>query len=334
MNIEFHYYITHLIAARAGIRGGDALRILAHASQLTDDNDTVYPIREGRTVIYRNRISQTMQPLASHRARLDVYPLFHFIPGEPEAPGGARTDGLTNPFNTTPNSPNANRIIDAAIATNDFYQIGIACHAYVDTWAHQNFVGFKDDFNRFDGFWDPLIPNIGHADAKTKPDQPRLVWDDERLLARSVNNKDRFLDAASHLFEKLRNFTSPRSPDGEADRRSLIQDLSTAMGDDADEVDASDERLDGYRRLAEQSAYGTATIPDYKPKVWFTAAVKTSRRQIGSPSHGQRTETLYSFKSNYETSDWYRFQQAVVVYAERTQAILCETPAIASQYIA
>ena len=67
MNIEFHYTITHLIAARAGIRG-DALRILAHASQLTDDNNTAYPIRRGRKVVYENRISQTMQPLKSHRA--------------------------------------------------------------------------------------------------------------------------------------------------------------------------------------------------------------------------------------------------------------------------
>lgn len=285
MNREFHYFITHLIAARAGIRG-DALRILAHASQLTDDNDTVYPIRSGREVIYRNRISQTMQPLKSHRARLDVYPLFHFIPGEPDAPGAARADGLTNPFNTTPNSPNANRIIDAALATNDFYQIGIACHAYVDTWAHQNFVGFKDDFNKFSGFWDPLIPNIGHADAKTKPDQPRLVWDDERLVSPSVNNKVRFLDAASRLYAKLKGFVSSGSPDIEADGQSLIHDLDTAIGADAEEDEASEERLVGYGQLAGQDAYGNTAIPEYQPKAWFKAAIKTTRRQIGSPSHG------------------------------------------------
>ena len=333
MNIEFHYYITYLIAARAGIRD-EALRILAYASQLTDANDTVYPIREGRKVIYRNRISQTLQPLKSHRARLEVYPLFHFIPGKPDVPGAARADGLTNPFNTTPNSPNANRIIDAALATNDYYQIGIACHAYVDTWAHQNFVGFKHDFNMFSGFFDRLIPNIGHADAKTKPDQPRLVWDDERLVARSVNNKARFLDAAGHLYAKLKGLVVSDSTDIEAGRQALIQDLDTAMGTNPDEDDASDERLDGYRRLAEQNVYGNTTIPEYKPKAWFTAAVKTIRRRRGSVSHGGRTETIYTFKPKHEVSDWFKFQQAVVAYAVRTQAILCANPTIAKQYTA
>ncbi len=331
MKIEFHYYITHLIAARAGIRG-EPLRILAHTSQLTDDNDTVYPIRDGRKALYWNRISQTLHPLKSHRARLDVYPLFHFIPGEPHAPYAARADGLTNPFNTTPNSPNANRIIDATLATNDYYQIGIACHAYVDTWAHQNFVGFRSDFNRFSGFWDPLIPNIGHADAKTKPDHPRLIWEDERLTARSVNNKARFLEAAFHLYAKLTRLASPASTDFEADRQSLLQDLDTAIGDAPERDGARDGKIDGYRLLAGQSAYGGTAIPEYNPKEWFHGAIKTSYRRVGRLGRGGRTEKIYTFKPGHETSDWYKFQQAVVEYADRTKAILCENPEIAKQY--
>ena len=95
MDIEFHYYITHLIAARAGVRN-EALRILPHACQLTDDNDRVYAVREGRRGIYRNRISQTLRPLNSHRERLAVYPLFHFIPGDPMPRAShARTGGRT-----------------------------------------------------------------------------------------------------------------------------------------------------------------------------------------------------------------------------------------------
>lgn len=48
MDIEFHYHITHLIAARAGFRGDD-LRILAYSSQQTDDNDWPYKIKMGRS---------------------------------------------------------------------------------------------------------------------------------------------------------------------------------------------------------------------------------------------------------------------------------------------
>ena len=334
MKIEFHYYITHLIAARAGFRDED-LRILAHASQLTDDNDTVYKIKDGRRVAYTNRISQTMQPIKRRAARLAVYPLFHFIPGDPNAESAKRMDGKTNPFNTTPNSANANRILDAALETGDFYQIGIAIHAYVDTWAHQNFVGYKDDFNKFSGFVDKIIPNIGHADAKTMPDQPRLVWNDERLVTSTVNNKERFLDAAGCLFEKLRKTADPKCSKKSltADLSSLLADLDTAIGSNGKEVAPSKKRLAGYSELAATREYGETEIPEYKPNQWFNAAVKKGFRYVGNPSHGKRRRVdTFDIKSGFDTSDWFKFQEAVKTYAERTKAILCETPEIANEY--
>ena len=39
MNTEFHYYITYLIAAKAGFPAEEA-RLLAYASQYVDNNDT------------------------------------------------------------------------------------------------------------------------------------------------------------------------------------------------------------------------------------------------------------------------------------------------------
>jgi hypothetical protein len=334
MKIEFHYYITHLVAARAGFRGDD-LRILAHASQLTDDNDTVYKVKDGRKIAYTNRISQTMQPIKRRAARLEVYPLFHFIPGDPNAESAKRIDGKINPFNTTPNSLNANRIIDSALDTGNFYQIGIATHAYVDTWAHQNFVGYKDDFNAFSGFIDEIIPNIGHADAKTMPDQPRLVWDDERLVNSTVNNKERFLDAAGYLFEKLRQTADPKCSKKalNTDRSSLLADLGTAIGSNSKEVQPGKKRLAGYCELAATPEYGERGIPEYKPDQWFNIAVKKDVRFVGNPSHGRRRRVeTFNVKPGFETSDWFNFQEAVKTYAERTKAILCETADIAAEY--
>jgi hypothetical protein len=334
MNIEFHYYITHLIAARAGFRGDD-LRILAYVSQFTDDNDEVYKIKEGKKVVYTNRISQTLQPIRSRAGRLDVYPLFHFIPGDSNAERAARKDGKANPFNTTPNSANANRIMDAALKTKNLYQIGIAAHAYADTWAHQNFVGYKSGFNKFSGFVDKIIPNIGHADAKTKPDQPRLIWDDERLVHSCVNNKERFLEAAGCLFEKLRTMADSTCSATalKADRVSLLDHLARDIGSDGKEVAAGKERLDGYRERAATPAYGGTEIPDYKATRWRTAAVKRSVRYVGNPAHGRRRKIeTFTFKPGYERSDWLNFQNAVFAYAERAKEILCETPALAAHY--
>lgn len=40
----------------------------------------------------------------------------------------------------------------------------------------------------------------------------------------------------------------------------------------------------------------------------------------------------FDVKLEFETSDWFKFQEAVKAYAERTKSILCETPGIAAEY--
>ncbi len=69
MDIEFHYYITYLIAAKAGFGFDDAYKI-AYASQYVDDNDMILEIDKGKGSAYRNYISQTMnilKPKNKHR---------------------------------------------------------------------------------------------------------------------------------------------------------------------------------------------------------------------------------------------------------------------------
>jgi predicted GNAT family acetyltransferase len=56
MDIEFHYYMTHLIALRAGFKPDDAF-VIACASQHTDENDEAHRIEGGFTErLYRARI--------------------------------------------------------------------------------------------------------------------------------------------------------------------------------------------------------------------------------------------------------------------------------------
>ena len=336
MNSEFHYYVTHLIAARAGVRGDD-LRVLAYASQYVDDNNRVYQVkRSDLTTLYQNSISQTLNILKPHKEKLEIYPLFHFIPGEPDAPSTKRSDGKTDVFNTTPNSLNANRVMDAALETQNFYRIGIATHAYVDTWAHQNFIGARKGFNAFPSFWARLVPNYGHADAGHKPDLPRLQWQDNRLVASSVDNTQRFLDAAAHLFDKLWRFankgeSAPAVTQMNRERQSLIEDLSASMGDAPREDHLSKARLARYQALASTAAYGAASIPDYNQTAWFKHIVKTTTHSIRSG--GRNTQQITrTYRPGYRASDWYQFQEAVKRHAECAKAILCENPAIAREY--
>ena len=107
MDIEFHYYMTFLIAAKAGFGPEDA-RIIAYSSQYVDDNDLIFEISKDKAQYYRNYISQTMNILKPKSKLFRIYPLFHFIPGDPSFPGAYRRDGNLHWLNTTPDSKNAN----------------------------------------------------------------------------------------------------------------------------------------------------------------------------------------------------------------------------------
>jgi len=48
MDFEFHYYITGIIARRAGFIENDA-KIIAYASQFVDDNDVILNVTDRKT---------------------------------------------------------------------------------------------------------------------------------------------------------------------------------------------------------------------------------------------------------------------------------------------
>jgi len=209
MNIEFHYHITQLIAARAGLPPEDA-EILAISSQYVDDNSMIFKIDKDKPTAYSNYISQTMNILKPKAKLFRIYPIFHFIPGDPKAESAWRKDGQMHWLNTTPNSENANRIMDTALTSDNLYRTGIAIHGYADTWAHQNFTGYYNDFNAMTGPLNPGVFSIGHAEAFHNPDWPALIWKDKRLIKNRVDNKSRFLEAAQHILAWLAKHMYPQ----------------------------------------------------------------------------------------------------------------------------
>jgi hypothetical protein len=162
MNIEFHYYMTYLIAARAGFEPEQA-EIIAHAAQSVDDNYIRYRVR-ALAGDYLDYVSQTMDVLRPSQQLAKIYPIFHFIPGDPDAPGAARQDGRKDSWVTTPNSPVAQKMLKSALASGDPYRIGVSAHGFVDTWAHQNFLGRRDAYNDLPGAsLVKTLLNVGHG---------------------------------------------------------------------------------------------------------------------------------------------------------------------------
>jgi hypothetical protein len=342
LDIEFHYYLTYLIAARAGF-GKNDLRILAYSSQYTDDNNGMmlgkpYRVKRPNGDIYDHRISQTLT--AVKKDCLAVYPLFHFVPGNPSV-ANRHINGAENSLVTTPDSPFANQLLDEAIQTNDFYRVGIAAHAFVDTWSHQDFASVLD--SRFNGiaaseklmenesFLSALqrifTPGVGHGDAYTCPDIPTLEWTDPRLEQSRISNRPRVLQAAARLFGKLRRMVDPSCGDAAlaSDARSLCEDFETALGEPSasPSKQAEKARLVRYQNLATKVAYGGIAMPEYDSSKWFNAAARhIPKSRVAGRSSRKPSQDVYMFRDGYTKSDWFLFQEAVKAHAEFAEEMM------------
>ncbi len=304
MDIEFHYYITYFIALRAGF-GPDDAYVIAYASQYTDDNTTVYRIDKGGPGEYSNYISQTANILRPQKELMRIYPAFHFMPGtlgEIAGDSARRRDGKLHLMNTIPDSVNSRQLLQAALDSHDLYRIGIATHMYADTFAHQNFVGFKESFNGMKGLFEGIVPDIGHADAGYKPDRVSLSWKDPRLVPghSRIDNKERFIEAARCIYQGYAGYLN-----APPDSRKVAAQLDKAIGK---HKDGKDGRIDRYKRLIGRG------FVKYDKKDWFRGAVDRVSVEIpytGGEDTVPRSETGYVWKGDYKGSRWYRFQEAV-----------------------
>ncbi|MFC1884546.1 DUF6765 family protein [Thermodesulfobacteriota bacterium] len=330
MDIEFHYYMTFLIAGKAGFGEEDTFSI-AYASQYVDDNDIIYEIHKDKAQYYRNYISQTMNIMKPKPKLFRIYPLFHFIPGDPLSKEAFRKDGVLHWLNTTPDSENAKIILDSALRSRNNYRIGIATHSYVDTWAHQNFIGYYNEFNSMSGVLQRIAPNIGHADAGHNPDWPGLVWEDKRLLTKNsrIDNKERFMKSAASLFTKYRLHVDKKCSRKtlNADRMQLIKGLRSAIG----EIDQSNAnrkvRIERYKELSQQML--GYEIPEYDEYAWFEEAVNENVRGLRDKSDSflSRWDPLtdiYTWRKprKYKETNWYKFQEAVKLNQNTTWDLL------------
>lgn len=318
MDIEFHYWATALIAERAGFSRDEA-KIISYASEYVDENDVCLGIHEDKLCTappkpYQNYICQTMNILKPKQELMRIYPIFHFVPGDPTAPSAQRRDGKMHILNTTPDSENANAILDAALTAHDdtrLYRIGIASHTYIDTWAHQNFVGWYDLFNNIG--LDPK-PDIGHADAEHHPDWISHLWEDSRLVDSAISNRERFLAAAHALFRKYCEHLAVRAGiDNRANWSALEADLLRLFGPtySGSKPAYQEARLKAWRKA-------TPWLPAFDEEIWFDEAIESRVKGMKDDSDGLLA-SFTVFKDAHwwkpgidrTTTHWYRFQEAV-----------------------
>ena len=329
MDVEFHYYMTYLIAKKARLSNKES-KIVAHASQYVDDNTLTMRIQDKQGGVYENYISQTMNILQPKNKLSRIYPVFHFLPGNPRTSGCQRKDFMMHWLNTTPDSENANEVVDTAIKTADLYRIGIALHFYADTWAHQNYNGFLSDFNSMAGVVESLIPNIGHADAKHFPDWPALVWRDKRLLNERIDNKERFLAAASAMLKKLLGLNGKTTDKSfEELNAELRADLELCIGQADIKNNHKEDRIKRYQACSAKEAYGQEQLCEYDRAEWTQEAFGVGAAFFVEETMGafgwDEWRDPHSWASdNYMESSWYLFQEAIKAHQKETLELLAD----------
>lgn len=225
MEYDFHYYAVAVLARAAGYAPHDALTI-AYASQYVDNATESQPFHVGGFLFEPVRTAHDGLHVYNWAIQKRVYIPFHFLP--------ARTFDPAEPpdphFETKPDSPFANAVLDAALAEPaslfGLCRIGIALHAYADTWPHQRFSGKKDVFNtlsnirhRVHGEWKRpffqnlfhrFMPLVGHTRAAHDPDLSHLSWSyvqpkrtGEGGRCFRLDNARVFYHAARRIYEKL-----------------------------------------------------------------------------------------------------------------------------------
>jgi hypothetical protein len=335
VDIEFHYYMTYLIAVRSGFSTDEAA-IIAQSAQEVDDNHIPISVSEGTAEAYEGIISQTMNILRPKHNE-QIYPIFHFIPGDPMLPSARRRDASSSLWVTTPNSDLANEMLDTALKSGNLYRIGASSHAFADTWAHQNFLGKDDPLNEMPP--ETLIERvenvvelmrIGHALAGHLPDIPSLIWVDARLVNAEVDNTERFMDAADHLYRKFAAYKAPGVSAVLLDNASkaILADLRADIGPSSKVAKPKDaDRIGRYEQRALKQEYGGKPIPGYVEAKWADAAFNEARESFMQQleimaaekagiagdvlAGGTHISCTWKNPAERQQTDWYKFQEAI-----------------------
>ena len=333
MNEEFHYFITFILCRKAGFDPDESYKI-AYSSQFTDDNDSHKFVNFKGGGGFTSKISQTMDVSKPEGKHKSIYPYFHFIPGGKDAKeicsfkkelkdicrkNSNFKCGEFSCLLTVPNSANARDILNEALNTEDqnflLFRLGIAIHAFADTWSHQNFVGYENELNSKK--MNLIDLKLCHANFKHDPDEINNKWRDERLtIDHKIDNNDRFLEAAKEIFIRLYMFKNPTFNELRAAEKykeiGLEETLKNAMGKPVfKSLFRKNTRLNAYREICPELKLKKYS---YKKNDWFKNAVKPAKGLWGLPEINVFDK--YTEAEQFRDSNWYKFQKAVEMHIE------------------
>jgi len=233
MQKDIHFYLTYALAMKIGMPAAKAEKV-AWADQYTDDL-TAADLHGIQTQ------SDVIGNWDERHVQLSVLVPFHFVPGS----------DATHPWMTTRDSERARKLVDIA-SQKGLIRLGIALHAYQDTFSHEKFSGWREDLNSCYPWYyvKSGLPNVGHAEMRVIPDVVNYVWTDPRD-GEKIDNKKRTMNCARGTYDHLKALFDPNGAG--AAWGKIKPELQRIF-----KLDSYDERIDELCRFS-----GNAEI-DYK----------------------------------------------------------------------
>ncbi|KWZ53619.1 hypothetical protein WK57_32235 [Burkholderia ubonensis] len=344
MQIDFHHAVTY-VAARLGGMPHDQASTVAHAAQYVDDATCDGPLqfdsgeRYVRVTSSHKMLNLTNAEKADNRL---VWLPFHFLPGNAAPPPGCTPEeAFQYRLICKPDSEVARAMVADCIRRRDLpfalHRFGVALHTYVDTWAHQQFVGGVCDLNdlaevgvnddsaynaspayaAMTGFRQKLanyladfLP-VGHAAATTFPDLPFIRWHFTRKNGETVqrDNPTDFLAAAGGAFNMVRRYVA-------GDEKLADVALPPADAAAIDSLLRGTQEIDGEARHQTWiAAIAKGTFSFGAAQITYASQGPTSWKMLALGKDPQDPEAeedeTFTFTPGFLTSDWKRFHDAV-----------------------
>lgn len=206
MQKDMHYYMTGYLCFKAGVPADQAQEIAWASQRVDEQTDRNFGLHGFQTQC-------ALMPQGNWKDRTiqrHILGAFHFIPRDQQLPEG-------NPWVVTANSANSRELLRCARISGNPMQLGIALHAYMDTWSHQGFTALCHKHNScfaWDNLVATIIPSIGHADMVRTPDIADAVWVDPRDNAKTwIENYGRFMEACRWSFLSLQEWAGTHEPE-------------------------------------------------------------------------------------------------------------------------
>lgn len=211
MNKDAHYYAILAFCRACGFNKRSA-HVIAYASQLVDDatinlifykNSKLnfeHDLVANRPAFFNMATCHSYFRIKTfnYEAMVNNTCAFHFVPG-------CQGENFTKKLRCKEESSVILDILKDVLLENDLVKLGIVLHAYADTFSHQGFSGMLSKVNdikncevkvdlelgllerlfkvfkavsqdKFEKYFDRIMPAYGHVQALEYPDLPYMVW--------------------------------------------------------------------------------------------------------------------------------------------------------------